>query len=343
MKRKFFTLTMIAILGTSLGAFAQLNTGTGTGWDNLSPAEPLQISENFQGFPFFDSNADPNSGNSQNLIDPVSSNVIYGYKDTTCNVPLVGTTDSVVTYTFKQCAFAPAWATAYAFRDDGNNSGTSNTANVSIGFVEISRDYPYGTPPYTIHGYFEVDLRKLDFVEGIQWSHSSTGGNKRGVMCEFSLDNGTTWDTLRYEPGGAAYASSFTKDPTTGAKTANGYRCDPSAYGMTWEDGIYASNVMLRFGECGGQTPRIHDLKVYGDYTPNAARTLSSNELKIYSDHKLIRISETAKVAVYSLTGALVKTVDNASQVSMAGMPTGIYLVKAQTGSQIKTSKVLIK
>lgn len=335
MKAKIFTLIFFTLTGVSLNSMAQLDPGTGTGWGALAPSEPLQLNENFQGFQFFHSDVDSDKGNSDNIIDPVSGEIVYGYKSFTVKAPINNTQDSAVTYIFDQCAFAPAWKTAYAQKD-----GVENTPNVSNGFVEISRTYA-STPP-TVHGSFVVDLRKLDFVDVIQWTHSSTGGNKRGVLCEVSVDNGTTWDTLRYQPG-VAWAGSFTKDVFTHVKTPNSYRCDPSAYGMVWEDGIWAENIMLRFGECGGQTARIHDLKVYGTYTTTSAKQISSDDLKIYSANKNIRISEQAKVAVYNLTGKIVKTADQTNNVSMAGMPVGIYLVKAIAGNKVKTSKVIIR
>lgn len=343
MKTKIFTFIFCALTGVSFNSMAQ-DAGTGTGWAGLAPGSPLVINENFQGFPFFHSDTESNQGNSDNILDPISGEPVYGYKNLTTTVPLVGTQDNAVTYIFDQCAFAPQWKTAYAFRDE-----VDNTPNVSNGFVEISRTYPAtgGNLP-TVHGSFVVDLRKLEFVDIIQWSHSSTGGNKRGVLCEVSVDNGTTWDTLRYQPGSNYWAASFTKDVFTHAKTPNTYNCQPSAFGMTWEDGIWAENVMLRFSECvipilGGQTARIHDLKVYGDYTSTSAGTISKDELKIYSYLKKIRISEQAKVAVYNITGSLVRTADKTNLITMDDMPAGIYLVKAMAGNRAKTAKVIIR
>ncbi len=337
MKEKIFTLLFCVLLGMNLPTRAQLNTGTGTGWgEELFPGEPLLIDENFQGFEFFHSDSTPDMGNSNNVLDPVTQEVVYGYTSFSTKVALLGSGDSAVTYDFYQCAFAPEWQTAYAFKDEGQN-----TPNVSNGFVEVSREY--GSNPPTVHGHFMVDLRKIDFVEMIQWSHSSCGGNKRGVMLEFSVDDGDTWDTLRYQPGGAGYTESFTKDVFTREKTGNGYRCDPSAYGMLWEDAIYSENIMLRFGEAGGQVPRIHDLKVYGTYTASTAKQLSGQKLKIYSVDKKIRISEYADVEVYNICGKRVKMAQKVNYLSMDDMPRGIYIVKAKGLSEVKITKVLIK
>jgi len=341
MKTKIFPATIIIFLILSLPVYAQLNTGTGSTWGDLSPGEPLLLNEKFQGFAFFHTDPDPNAGNSDNKLDN-EGNVIFGYKNDTVTVPIIGSATGKIFYYYYQCAFAPNWKTAYAYRDSLSGTGTPvNTLNVSNGFVEISRTYASNPP--TVHGWFIVDLRQIEFVEVIQWSHSSTGGNKRGVLCEFSLDNGKTWDTLRYQPG-TNFNASFTKDVTTREKTANGFRCDPSAYGMTWEDGIYAGRIMLRFGEAGGQTPRIHDLKVYGTFSPaTTINDIEHNDLEIHAFHKQVVLSETADVAVYNLTGSLIFTGKNMRRFSLEGTPGGIYFVKARSGNKLKTVKVLIQ
>lgn len=340
MKAKIFTLIICLFTGLTFTATAQLNLGTGVPWGTIGAGEPLVLNEDFTGFTFFHTDSNSDQGNSDNKYDTDGTTVIYGFKNDTVEVPILGSTAGKITYYFDQCAFAPEWNTAYDYKDGGGQ-----TQNVSNGFVEISREYPAsgGNLPM-IHGGFVVDLRALEFVEVIQWTHSSTGGNKRGVMCEFSVDDGASWDTLRYQPG-TAFGYSFTKDPETGTKTDNGYRCDPSAYGMTWEDGIFTSNVMLRFGEAGGQTPRIHDLKVYGNYTPpTAVADMIQNDFRIFSANKKIIISEPADmINVYNITGSLVSNVVNSSRVVMDGFPEGIYIVKAQVGSKLKTTKVLIK
>lgn len=316
-------------------AFAQLNTGTGVPWGELSPSEPLVLDENFQGFEFFHTDDNADMGNSQHKYGEDGTSIIYGYKNDTVMVDILNAPGLKIGYYFNQCAFAPEWKTAYAFRDEGEN-----TADVSNGFVEVSRDF--SSDPPTIRGAFIVDLRALDFIEVIQWSHSSTGGNKRGVQLDFSLDDGMTWDTLRYQPGNA-WSGSFTKDPVTGTKTSNGIRCDPSAYGMTWEDGVYAENVMLRFIEAGGQTPRIHDLKVYGSFTPSAIAEVFENDLKIAQANREIRISEQADISVFYTNGILVKTAADTDRINLTNLPTGIYIIRAQADKKVKASRVFIK
>ncbi|WP_340114651.1 T9SS type A sorting domain-containing protein [Maribellus mangrovi] len=336
MKEKIFTLIIALIAGFGFTANAQLNIGTGVPWGSLGAAEPLVLNEDFTGFEFFHSDSTTDMGNSNNTFDTDGVTIIYGYKNDSVEVPILGSESGKITYVFDQCAFAPDWETAWAFKDGGGQ-----TPNVSNGFVEVSRDY--GSNPPTVRGSFKVDLRELDFVEVIQWTHSSCGGNKRGVMLEFSLDDGATWDTLRYQPGNA-WGDSFTKDPFTLDKTPNGYRCDPSAYGMTWEDGVYAENVMLRFGEAGGQVPRIHDLKVYGTYTPpTSAKVIDKEDIKVYSFNREIRISEPADVAVYTITGNLIKKAVNTNTVQMQEVPSGIYIVNAINDGRTVVKKVMIQ
>lgn len=338
MKGKIFTLLLCLIAGITLSGYGQLNLAPGVIWGELGASEPLLLNENFQGFQLNHTDENPDQGNSQHSYDNDGVTIIYGFFNDSIEVPILGSQNGKIKYTWSQCAFAPEWQTAYGFKN-----ATDNTPNVSNGFIEISReDSVYSQIP-TIRGYFTVDLREVEFIEIIQWSHSSTGGNKRGVMCEFSLDNGVTWDTLRYQPGNA-WSQSFTKDPTTGLRTANGFRCDDSAYGMTWEDGIYAGNVMIRFREAGGQTPRIHDLKVYGTYTPPTSATKFTKEvLKIYAFNRKIKISQPSKVAVYNITGTKVKEFHQTDLFSMHDMPQGIYLVKAQKDEHVKTAKVFIR
>ncbi|OQB81256.1 MAG: hypothetical protein BWX87_00780 [Bacteroidetes bacterium ADurb.Bin123] len=336
MKTRILMMTICFLAFSDLPGLAQ-DMGTGVPWGGLSPSEPLLLIENFQGFTFFHSDSTADMGNSNNSYDNDGETVIYGYKNDSVEVPILGSANGKITYLFKQCAFAPTWKTAYAFKNS-----VENTPNVSNGFVEISRNY--SSDPPTIQGEFVVDLRQIEFVEVIQWTHSSCGGNKRGVMLEFSVDDGTTWDTLRYQPAQSAYASSFTKDVETREKTFNDIYCDPSAYGMTWEDGIWAGNVMLRFGVCNGQVPRIHDIKIYGTYSPpSAVQQVGQPQLGIRCFDRKIRISEPADVEVYSIAGTLVRKAANATMVHMGDLPDGIYLVTAIAGPLMQTKKVIIQ
>jgi len=335
MKEKIFTLIITLIAGFGLSATAQVNTGTGVPWGSeFFPSSNIVLNEDFQGFEFFHSDSTSDMGNSNNTYASDGTTIVYGYKNDTVEVPIIGSESRKITYTFQQCAFAPEWRPAYAFRDDGGQ-----TPNVSNGFVEVSRDY--ASDPPTVLGFFDVDLSELEYVDGIQWTHSSCGGNKRGVLLLYSIDDGASWDTLRFQ--GSNGATGFTKDITTGTVTQNMYNCQPSAYGMTWEEGIYyEGSLKLRFSISDGQVPRIHDLIVYGDI-PTSANITEIGDLKIYSGNRKIRISEPADVAVYSVSGNLVKKALNTNIVQMNEVPTGIYLVKANSRGKTAVTKVVIQ
>jgi hypothetical protein len=333
--KKIFTLLIYLVAGLAYNAYSQVDAGTGVAWGSqFFPSSNPVLIENFQGFRFFHSDENPDQGNSNNLFDTDGVSIIYGYKNDSTEVPAIGNPAVKFKYTFYQCAFAPEWKPAFAFKD-----GVENTPNVTNGFVEVSRDYS-STPP-TVLGYFGVDLYGLDYIDGLQGTHSSCGGNKRGVLLLYSTDNGTTWDTLRYQ--GSNGVTGFTKDITTGLKTLNIYNCQPSAYGMTWEDGIYyVGDLKLRFSIAGGQVPRIHDLIVYGDL-PTSASIIKKDELKIVGAHKMIRVSEPADIEIYTITGSRVRQQINTNEVNMQDATNGIYIVKAIKNGNITTKKITIQ
>lgn len=342
MKKKIFTLILAAtFVGIMHLQVPAQDLGTGIPWGTLAPGEPMLLNEKFQGFTHFHSRSHTNDSNSRNTADTEGNITAWGYKNDSLKVPIIGSTKGQITFKFYQCAFAPTWPTAYAYRDSVNQVTATpiNTTGVTNGFMEISRLYE---SHYTVDGYFLVDLREIEFVEVIQYSHSSCGGSRRGLLLEFSLDNGAKWDTLRYQPGDA-WSSSFTKDVTTLVKTDNTFNCTPSGFGMTWEEGIYAGNVMLRFGIAKNQALRIHDLKIYGTYTGTTMADASrAPELKIFSANRKIRISEQADVIVYDITGKVVKKAVQTKLISMDDLPLGIYMVRAQAGRVFKTTKVFV-
>ena len=339
MKTKQLILMFLGFL-FSVNMFGQ-DIGTGMTWgETFTPYEQLLINENFMGFDFYFNGQNINDGNSKNEIDPVSGEMIYGYKDDSLDIHIPGSESGTIRYIYKQCAFAPEWKTVRA-----EFTGGENTENVSDGFVEISRpDTKYSTVP-TLKGHFIVDLREVSFVEGMYWSHSSTGNGKRGAMCEISVDDGITWDTLRYQPGENSYAKSFHKDISTGEKTYNLFRCDQAAFGMTWEDEIYAENVMLRFvcaGETTIQTLRLHDLKIYGLYVPPTfAETVKGKNLEIIQLKQRIKISELSNVEIYDLTGKVLYREQNTKEIPLDIIPKGTYIVRASNGKLAATQKIV--
>lgn len=343
MRTNFYSFLAIILVFGYVNALAQ-DIGTGVDWTETAPSEPLLIDENFQGFQLFHSDENTDQGNSQHALDSDGVTIIWGYKEMESQVPILNGGGGTIGYSFYQCAFSPDWMAAWAYRDLTNIGSGTNTDNVSNGFVEISRFDTVYSAINQVRGTFTVDLRSIEYVEMIQWTHSSTGGKRRGVLCEFSVDDGATWDTLRYQPG-EAWATSFTKDVFTGEKTANVYKCEPSAYGMTWADGIYSENIMLRFSSTGTptvQTARIHDLKVYGTYTNTPVLDITTDAINMYSTNKQIYLSETANIEVYNLSGVLVNAAQSVNQISMNSHSNGIYFVKTYTGDKVQTAKLLI-
>jgi hypothetical protein len=344
MKNNFFTLRVLfaslCVVAGTMTVSAQ-DLGTGTGWDVIGTSSKLLINENFQGFKHFHSDEHTNQGNSNSYdVDGV---IKYGYTNLDSTIKFPGS-ELTAKYDFKQCAFAPEWGVAYSIVQGTGEAADPNptTSRVSKGFVEISRNYQAtgGALP-TIKGHFIIDLRAVETVEVIQYTHSSTGGNRRGFMLEFSVDDSLTWDTLRFQPGNA-WSSSFTKDIFTLEKTANTFNCQPSANGMVWEDGIYTGNLMLRFSEAGGQTPRIHDLKVYGDLPiDNSKVNPFENNLKVFYSKGTVRVSKESSVSIYTLSGVKLKSEKGVRTLSIQELPSGIYIVKAENQGSVKSIKVV--
>jgi len=327
MKRKIFTLLIAALFATGLNLYAQSSPEGSTGWETLQPGEPLLLEEDFQGFSFLHFDSHPNEGSSSNE-DPLN----LGYReDSTSYVIATGSKDTIF-YNFYQCAFAPNWEAAYAYRDSADNAlDDQMTPQVTRGFVEISREY---SSTFTVNGSFTIDLRQLEFVEVVQYSHSSCGGNKRGYTLEVSTDNGEVWDTLRMQTGNI----------TTSRPQPNSFDCQNSGYAMRWEDGIWNFNVMLRFTQSSGQAPRIHDLKVYG--TPSTVSSIENyekSEIGIVCINKIISLSETSDIGIYDLGGALLRRADMVNTYSVSDLPEGLYIVRAKTNTRTTTRKILLK
>ncbi len=346
MKNKNFTYLIGAILlllGTSVSVSAQ-NFGTGTGWGNIGFSMPLVVDDDFQDYEFHYSWDNPDHGNSQHLLDEASGEIILGYIELTNTFNFPNSSANCI-FDFYQCAFAPNFQTAYAYKN-----ALENTANVSDGFVEISRSDSvyyerYGGVAPTVRGYFTIDLRQLATLEGIQYTHSSTGGTKRGFVLEYSKDDGTTWDTLRYQPGNTYSESYSLSDLFTYDTIYNDYNCDPSSYGMVWEDPIYEydTGVMLRFLESSGQTVRIHDFKAYGELPSSAVLNRTSSDLILSIVDNKVSFKESANVQVYNLSGSLVRSNMNVRSISLNNFSKGIYLINAEAKGKVCSQKIVIR
>ena len=326
MKRRIFTLFSMALIAAGLCLFAQSPEGS-TGWDNLQPAEQLVLDMNFQEYPFFHSDENPDQGNST-YTEPEG----VGYMDTAHFVLVPGSSDTIF-LDYYQCAFAPDWLAAWAYADT-----VDMPAGMTPGFVEISRYYEKHS---TVNGHFIIDLRQMEFVEVVQWSHSSCGGKRRGFTLEIIRINGTDTtvvDTLRAQAEPASISI---------GDNATNFDCLLSAYGMRWEDGVWDSDILLRFTKSMNylQAVRLHDLRVYGipKNSNTSVNNIQASEIGIICTGRVIRLSETADIGIYSLSGALLKRADRVDHYAVTDLPDGMYIVRARTESQTTTNRILIK
>lgn len=340
-------------------AFAQdtteppvMNNDPGNGWTDQS--EPLILNLNFQNYEHFHSQENANAGNSRHSINPDVSDpedpnyVILGYKDMVDEVNFVGSSQ-VAVLDFYQCAFAPEWKTAYAFRDGETGA---NTPNVSDGFVEIGRSgYNHNDIPHQ-QGYFTIDLGEVDFISSLQYTVSSAGGDRRGFTLEYSLDGGAVWDTLRYQPSDSHYTKSFNvTDMYANERTPNGYRGTNSGYGLVWQDDLNylvgeGEHFMVRFtiGLPNNQVVRVHDFKVYGDLkTASSVASVGVDGLGISLVNDKVFVTQQANVSVYSIAGSLLKNAQGVTELGVADLPTGIYVVKAVNEQASVVQKVMKK
>lgn len=346
MKTKNFTFKSLFVIGLfvlgPVALYAQDMTSTGTGWSDLNPTSPLILKEDFTGFDFYGNWAHTNNSNSKEAVDEVTGDTIPANISGTKTITFLNSELEVI-YTWDSCAFAPEWGVAYSLDSDGIPVDPDpTTSGVSNGFVEIARN-GYGT----LAGEFIIDLRNADFIEAIQYSHSSCGGYRRGFMLQFSLDNGETWDTLRYQLGDH-YTMNFTKDPFfPDDKISNDINCTPSGNGMLWEDALYSENVMLMFSSesVESQAVRLHDFKVYGELPDDPGSAVSDvvNNFNLkFSDGHVV-ISEKADIYVFEVTGKLVKRSFSVRSLSLTDVPDGIYIVKAQNNRNTASEKIVIR
>lgn len=324
-------LVGILISGVAQPGFGQ----NGTGWDDgIVPGEIKMIEEDFTGFPFFHSDANPNEGNSDNTLDAM------GYKDTTTFRVAINSTDTIF-YEFYQCAFAPAWQPAYGYRDSADGISPPVPPLLSRGFIEISRFDTIYSSAGQDSGYFIIDMRRAEYVEVIKYSHSSTGGNKRGFTLRKSNDDGATWDTVRYQDG--------TMDgniaPWTAGNNISGLNdnCQNSAYGMLWQDNVYFydQNLMLKFSFARGQTPRIHDFIAYGWIQQVGVDEKELEAISIYNVNKNLFLSEPSDIVIFDMNGRFVKKALHVETYSMADLPEGLYIVKARNDKGIVSRKIM--
>jgi hypothetical protein len=336
------TLICATFLAAGYGLYAQ-DDGIGTGWnENYIPSEPMVLNEDFTHFEFFGNWQHTANSNSKPKVKD-NGEIIPGVKSGEKTITYLES-DIELTYTYDSCAFAPEWGVAASVDPDTGEplDPDPTTDGVSDGFVEIGRR-GYGDKQA---GYFIIDLRALDYLEGIQYSHSSTGGTRRGFILFYSEDDGQNWDTLRYQLGDH-YSLNFTEDPLDGSRTPNNIRCTPSANGMLWEEALYTSKkLMLKFEAANNIEPqavRIHDFKVYGTLPEsNAVGDMANlNDLKVYLNKNTLNISKRSDVNVYSIAGNLVKSAYDVKSLKVNNLQRGVYIVQAKAGNIVTTQKIV--
>lgn len=345
MKNKKFTSTIllcVVMSGITLGVCAQ-NTGTGTGWnDNYQPSVDLILNEDFSHFEHFGNWQHENNSNSKPVTDEQTGVTTRGTCEGQKTIQFIESTTEL-TYTWDSCAFAPNWGVSASMSGDGIPVDPDpTTAGVSDGFVEIARD-----GFRTLAGEFIVDLSNIAYLEGIQYSHSSCGGKKRGFVLSLSIDAGETWDTIRYQSGN--HVTSFTRDPFDWSTTPNDFTCEPSASGMLWEDALYLSknegdSFMLKFEACNDENPqavRIHDLKIYGEIDTETLVKDFSSPIEIRIGQHAVYTSEKTAIEIYSIAGNLLATVENSNVISTRNLDHGLYLLMVKNGNRLITQKFI--
>lgn len=319
----FFASTMC------LSSYAYDLTGGGTGWGVSGIAEagyPIIMNENFQNWTSYTSITDT----SVFVTGGTAACSSIWYPDTTnIKVPVYSNstkTGDSCALRLVSCAVAPSYWSQYHY--DPTKTTYSSTL-ASKGYVEIGRTT--SAPIAPSEGALITPV--FSYVEGIQYSFSSTGGNKRGFTLWYSTDKGVTWTALRNETG------------STGG--TGGVNLLASGYGILFEDLVELSNVMFKFTTCSTnvQIVKIHDLIVYGTYATTTAGVSSatSSSLQITTSQNYITTSQEANVNIYTISGSAVSSEKNVTEVSTENLPSGVYIVKATSVSDgsVKTVKIV--
>lgn len=325
MRKNFTKIVMLAAAGLFSigGVLAQGTQGKGVGWGSTGEVgnEPLIVNENFQNWEKTHSVA------TQEIITAGgSAGVSSTWVDKTVYVPAVTDENVKIAIDLISCAVAPDFHSQYYYNDDMQDFPKDL---VSKGFVELGRtNYPPVAPSMG-----EFIIRNLEYVEGLQYSYTSSGGNKRGFELFMSVDDGATWTSIRHETGNFNTSTS-------------GIDVQASGYGLRFEDAVYESNVSFKFtvSSINPQIVRLHDLKIYGSAgTGNSIELESGASFKIKNTKQEISLTANADVEIYSTTGTLVKAAQNATNLNITDLPSGVYVVKAVSVEGISLNKKIVK
>jgi len=232
------------------------------------------------------------------------------------------------------------------------------------GFIELSRQGSavLKTPP-SRHGYIQID--SLPMVERIQWSYSATS-YKRGVKMDINYNDGNGWIPQRWVASDYSdYEGSFSEqgyqfeemigkqeDPTSFVSfririwDGDSIHMKINANDLTEQTSPYSA-TMTPYDQ--RQTVRVHQIKVFSGIVPtkapgavlSAVNNIYSNDIKIFLSDKMIKLSETANVEVFSYDGRRL-FMGKTNEVDASRFSKGIYIVKAVGTSGRSLQKIVL-
>lgn len=329
MKKK--TLLFVALTVMVLGNVTDILAATGyfgTGW-NRTGYSPKIVDINFQSWA--DEPHDPN--NPSICPEQVPDNGFYN-PHRVINLPVPNTT-TFVPFTLDSCLVRNACPPV------ANSGSKTRNTGVSNGFVELKRYYTGGSTPSLTPGLGHLIIGPISYLEYIQYSTSTNGGNKRGFYLEKSEDAISandplaTWTVVRRETGNITLSTS--KD--------NNLEC---SNGMQWEDDINGVDCYLRFSNTttaadgGAQMIRIHDVKIWGEPSQiTGINTAVATQLRASINNIRVKLTDYAEIDIFDISGNKILSHIDTKELNIANIPGGIYIMKAKNANCTLTQKFI--
>jgi len=237
----------------------------------------------------------------------------------------------------------------------GDFKGPSWT-NVSLGCISIYDNYEGDRPnDMGLDGYGSGSFTtsKIAELERIQYAVSSYGG-KRGFHLELGReqsDGSVIWDTIRYVTGNIN-----TTLPLSVKEELTNKDMTETNRGTTWQEVFTprrTKDVYIRFRPVtqNKQIVRLHDLKIYGvavdsdggpnPNNPTSIGSVTADSFKIYGNRDKYIVTKEANVKVYNLSGHIVRSLDNTSDIDLSGLTQGVYIIKAVSADGTITKQVI--
>ena len=284
------------------------------------------------------------------------------------------------TVTYHMCAFAPTmYNSAYTKKVEwgedpsGKNNPCSlndNTVYQNIlwdkpGFIELSRmPASAEAPEVSRHGYIEIN--NIPAVERVQWAYSSTAWG-RGVKMDVKVGDGE-WQELHYEVSDLKTVdwynyTTFSEQGYTFEELI-GLEGEPdqliSLRWRIWDgtdgEGITTSEIDPATGEpkiwykpvdplAQWQTVRIHQIKIFSGVDGGRANRIDAEKAEMFYITRSgdeLSLTANANIEIYSVGGNVVKQ-EYGNGISLAGLPKGVYVVKATADNGVvKNMKVAL-